>query len=134
VQDISLTLVPDGTTGNVLNYGYAFFETNTPGALSFSIGTPAIPGTTLLVQFFIDDTLGNSANATVGGLDANTANLSVTVPASPVLQTPPNGATGVTTSTSFSCTSFPGGIYHFNISSEGPPTFNIWSASPAVTM
>lgn len=134
VQDISVTLVPDGTTGNVLNYGYAFYETNTPGAFPFSFGTPAIPGTTLLVQFFTDDTLGNSQTTTVGGLDANTANLSVAVSASPVLETPPNGTTGVTTSTSFSCTSFPSGIYHFSIGSEGPPTYNIWSASPAVTM
>ena len=127
---ITVSLVSDPT----IPAGIPFFQNYSSPPPSFSSLTPNIPGTSLLLQVTTNDTLGNSGYATLVGLPANSPNLTVNIPASPTLLAPANNATGVTTGTQLSCSSFTGGIYHFVLSPDGYGKYDLWSNTPAATI
>ncbi len=127
---IALTLLPVSTSSTGL-----FFLDDQTGSTSFSYTTPSIPGTALQLEVYSGDTAGNYGRAIVTGLAPTTTNLAITIPASPTLLAPVNGATGVTASTEFSCTTFSSGIYEFSIVSNNDPlSYYIFSESPTVTI
>ena len=130
IYTFSISLVPDPT----IQAGIPFFENSSSPPSSFSSLTPNIPGTSLLLQATTIDGAGNYGYATLVGLPANSPNLTVNVPAAPTLLAPANNATGITTGAQLSCSPFPGGIYHFVLSPDGPGKYDIWSNTPTATI
>jgi len=124
---IDVALIVDGETNNL------YVLNDSSGATSFSYPTPSAPGTSILLAVYANTETNNIAVNTVG-LAANTAGLMVNMPTTTLAQTaPPNMTEGVTTSTVFSSTTFPGAIYQFSMTTEGT-SFYIWTASPSTTI
>jgi hypothetical protein len=124
-----INLIPDGVTLQALLL--VAFDGASPAR--FSYVTPSVPDSTLALTVSTSSDLGNGT-LTMVGLAANTTGLAVTIPTTSLVQTAPDaGATGVTTSTQFSCTPLDGGIYRFSMNAEGA-SFAIWTASPTATI
>ncbi len=130
IYTFSVSLVPDPT----IQAGIPFFENSSSPPSSFSSldaqhsrHVPAPAG-------HHHRRAGNYGYATLVGLPANSPNLTVNVPAAPTLLAPANNATGITTGAQLSCSPFPGGIYHFVLSPDGPGKYDIWSNTPTATI
>lgn len=115
---VNLTLVDDVSSGS-----------------SFSYVAPSISGTQLLVTAAATSALGEYSYVLQTGLSANST-VMLTIPASPSLTSPSTGATGVTATTPFSWTDYPGGIHEFVAfpHSGSGPTFYILTEAVTVDL
>lgn len=91
-------------------------------SVSFAYTTPNITGATIQMQVTANNATGTSVITTKPGLAVNATSVSIPLPAGSELSLPPNAATGVSNSTTFSYTPFSGGV-HFVV-------FNGPGASP----
>lgn len=116
---VNLTLVDDVSSGS-----------------AFSYVAPAISATQLLVTAAATSALGEYSYVLQTGLSANSI-VPLTIPASPSLTSPSNAATGVTATTPFSWTDYPGGIHEFIAfpqTSGAGPTFYVLTAAVTVDL
>jgi Carboxypeptidase regulatory-like domain len=107
--------------------------TDSDASATFSYVTPDIANTTLLVSAAAASAAGEFSVALKAGQSANGSGIVLNIPAAPTLTTPANLATGVTASTPFSWSTFPGGVYEFQASSTSGPPFTYFVITAATT-
>jgi hypothetical protein len=108
------------------------FDPTTNG--TFGYVTPAVSNTTLTVTAAASSALGEFSAVIKAGQSANASGLTFTIPAAPVLTAPPDAGTGVTLTTPFTWTSYPGAVYEFETRSSGGVSFYILTASTTATL
>ena len=154
-QNVSLSPVTTGTlSGTIVNVpnGYTLLYKQVElavaagidlslfydftSAATFSYVTPNISNTQLNVTAAATTSLGEFSAVVESGLSANST-VALTIPTSPTLTSPPDAATGVTASTTFSWTPYSGGIYEFIASPQSGqtgPKFYIVTASTTIDL
>lgn len=91
-----------------------------PGvSTNFAYTTPNVTGATIQMQFTAGNAAGTSVVTTKPGLAVNATSVSIPLPAGSDLSLPPNAATGVNNSTTFSYTPFAGGVHFVVFSGPG---------------
>jgi len=78
---------------------------------SFTYTTPNVPGATIQMQITARNAAGTSVLTAKPGLAVNATDVSIRLPAGSDLIQPPDAATGVNNSTTFSYTPFSGGVH-----------------------
>jgi Carboxypeptidase regulatory-like domain len=101
---------------------------------TFNYVTPAVASTSLNVAAAATSAAGEFSGVLKASQSANGTGLSFTIPAAPTLTAPANGSTGVTTSTPFSWTTYPNGIYELEATSATGPKFVILTAATTATI
>jgi hypothetical protein len=101
---------------------------------TFGYVTPAVSNTTLTVTAAASSALGEFSAVIKAGQSANASGLTFAIPAAPVLTAPPDAGTGVTLTTPFTWTTYPGAVYEFQTRSSGGLTFYILTASTTATL
>jgi hypothetical protein len=100
---------------------------------TFSYVTPDIANTTLLLGAVAFSDAGEVSVVLKAGQSANGSGIALNILAAPTLSSPLDSATGVTASTPFSWSVFPGGVYEFQASSTSGPAFTYYVFTTATT-
>ncbi len=148
-QDVAMSPVTSGTVSGTVSLasGYTLnqrtlqllvaprvvldlYGSSNVSATTFSYTTPAIAGTSVLVAAAANGEAGDYV-ATQAMVSANVSGLTLELPAAPALSAPPANATGVTTSTAFSWTAFPSGVYLFQVYASGSTFMVVTAATTA---
>ncbi len=104
---------------------------------TFSYVAPSIANTQIFISATATSAAGEVSEILQAGLAANVPNVTLAIPAAPVLSSPSNAATGVTGTTAFSWTPFPSGIHEFVAypqSGQTGPTFYVVTAATTVDL
>jgi hypothetical protein len=126
---LSLQLLVAPTVAlNLLN-----FAQEPPSAPTFSLATPSIDGTSVLLGFSATPSSTGESAAAQMAVSANASGVTLTVPAAPTLNLPEDGATGVTDSTAFAWTAFPSGVHLLQVFG-GDRVFVLFTSASTTTL
>jgi hypothetical protein len=115
-------------------FGAVHMATDATSASAFSFNVPTIAGSSLQVAALAGSaSLGSSSM--VIKTSSGTTGIAIAVPAAPQHGLPVNAATGVTTTTPFSWTTVPGGVYIVRFDGPaGEPDIYVVTSTPSATI
>ncbi len=102
---------------------------------NFTYTTPNITGATIQMRITAGNAAGTSVITTKPGLSVNATGVSIPLPAGSDLSLPPNGATNVNNSTTFSYTPFSGGVHFVVFNGPGAnPDYVVVTTAASTTI
>lgn len=108
-------------------------ELTAPAGFTYTV--PSIAGATLMLRAAVEKAGANEVVAIKIGLAANATNVNLTMPAGPELTLPVNAATNINNTTSFSWSSFSGGVHAASFDGPaGQPDYVVFSAGTDTTI
>lgn len=109
--------------------------TDTGASTNFAYTTPNVTGATIRMQVTAGNAAGTTVVTTKPGLAVNATGVSIPLPAGSELSLPPNAATGVNNSTTFSYTPFSGGVHFVVFNGPGAnPDYVVVTAAASTTI